>query len=249
MMQRYKIIVAYDGADYAGWQVQPTRLSVAQQLQHTFSEVFHRPLKMYGVSRTDAGVHALGQVAVFETDLSVDPQIMLTAWNARLPLAISIRSLDIVTPDFNPHAQIVEKVYHYHFFTSRPLPSVQHYGWHIYRPVDLGKLYDCLQVFVGTHNFRSFCTGDEHENTLRTIHHISVSWTPEYQAYRISVHGPKFLRHMIRRIVGASLHVACKPHLSPGILVKALAETNPQQSLPAAPAKGLMLYQVIYHKE
>lgn len=249
MMRNYKIIVAYDGTDYAGWQVQPTRLSVAQQLQNTFSEVFHRPLILRGVSRTDAGVHALGQVAVFKTDLNIDPQVMLHAWSARLPLTISIRNIDVVSPDFNPHAHIMEKIYHYHFFATRPLPFVQRYGWHIYRPVDLALLHDCLQTFVGTHDFRSFCTGDEHENTIRTIHRITLSWAPDYQAYRISVHGPKFLRYMIRRIVGASLYVACKTHLSPSILLKALDEKNPEQLFPTAPAKGLMLYQVIYHKE
>lgn len=245
-MRYYKIIVAYDGTDYAGWQVQPDHISIAQQLQNTFSEVFKRPLILYGVSRTDAGVHALGQVATFKTDLNISSEAMHKAWQARLPLDIAIRSLELVEPGYNPHAHILHKTYWYHFFQERPLPFFQRYGWYVRYPVNIEKLQECLQVFVGTHDFRSFCTGDEHEDTVRTIHAITVSWAPEYHAYRIAVQGPKFLRYMIRRIVGAAIFVASKPHLSVDTLIQALAEKNPEQTLPKAPAKGLMLYEVVY---
>lgn len=245
-MHTYKIIIAYDGTNYAGWQIQPDKMSVAQQLQDTFLEVFHKPLILYGVSRTDAGVHAWGQVATFKTDLHLHANAMMQAWQACLPADIMIRDLVPVDTSYNPHAAILHKEYRYHFFQTQPSPFVQRYGWHVRTSVDIQKLQECFQILVGTHDFRSFCTGDEHENTIRTIHTISVFWSPEYQAYAISVQGPKFLRYMIRRIVGAAIFVASKPHRSPDLLKQALAEKNPKQTLPKAPAKGLMLYEVVY---
>jgi tRNA pseudouridine38-40 synthase len=248
-MQRYKIIIAYDGTDYAGWQVQRHCSSIAQCLQDSFFQVFGSSIALRAVSRTDAGVHALGQVATFTTNLSVTPSRMFSAWNAYLPLSISIRSLEPVDLAYNPHASIEYKSYWYHFFLERPLPQVQRYGFFVRRPVNTTKLHDCLAVFLGTHDFRSFCTGDERNDTIRTIDEISIHLVPEYNGYRIAIKGPKFLRYMIRRIVGACLFVATKEELGVEVLIKALAEKNPAQKLPNAPAHGLMLHEVVYRKD
>lgn len=245
-MQSYKLIIAYDGTDYAGWQIQPNRLSVAEQLQNTFYEVFKKKIILYGVSRTDAGVHALGQVATFKTDLNIDVYAMHKAWNARLPMDISIRSLEHVEKNFNPHAHILYKTYMYHFFLERPLPMGSRYGIHVCQPINLEKLKRCLDVFVGTHDFRSFCTGDEHEDTVRIINAVSLTFVPEYNVYRIAVSGPKFLRYMIRRIVGAALCVASKSPMPISVLQETLEAKNPEHTLPKAAAKGLMLYEVVY---
>ena len=125
----------------------------------------------------------------------------------------------------------------------------QRFGWFYRYPVCMKKLHDALSVFIGTHDFRSFCTGDERADTVRTIDSVSVEWVPEFGAYRIAIRGPKFLRYMIRRIVGACLEVASRNHLPVSCLRKALDEKDPEQILPNAPAKGLMLHSIEYKQE
>lgn len=247
---RYKIVVAYDGTDYFGWQVQKEVPSVAQALQDTFLQVFNKPIALYGTSRTDAGVHAMGQIATFDVDLKIKPEKMLSAWTNILPADIIIRSLEPVAPDYNVHVQAVSKTYYYHFFLNRPLPFVQRYGWFYRFPVDLAKLQRCLTVFIGTHDFRSFCTGDEMgQDTVRRIDAATVTHIESLNMYRIAITGPKFMRYMIRRIVGACLEVASRPSLTERDIITVLEAKNPEHTLPNAPAKGLMLYKIVSHDE
>lgn len=250
-MQKYKIVVAYDGTDYYGWQKQNDERhlpTVCQALEDSFYAVFKQRVSIFGVSRTDAGVHAFGQVAQFCTDIQIDPQRMLAAWTNKLPSDISIRSLDPVERDFNLHHNIIHKIYQYHFFVARPLPIPQRFGLFYRFPVDIAKLQDALQVFVGTHDFRSYCTGDEREDTVRTIFSATVAEV-EPGCYRIEFCGPKFLRYMIRRIVGACLYVASRPDVDVSYLRIVLDEKNPEQIVPNAPAKGLILQSILYKEE
>jgi tRNA pseudouridine38-40 synthase len=249
-LHQYKLIIAYDGTDYHGWQMQYHCLSVTQVLQDTFKKVFFKDITIVGASRTDAGVHAVGQVATFTTDMVIDPIAMRKAWNSILPPSILIRSAERVDGSFHSQRNVKQKTYYYHFFSERPLPFLARYGWFFHRAVSLEKLRDCLQVFVGTHDFRSFCTlDDEQKNTIRTIDEISVAYISKFKVVRIRVRGHSFLHYMIRRIVGAALTVASHDHLDRSVLEKALAEKNPQQSLPKAPAQGLMLYKIKYQEE
>lgn len=248
MNYRYKIIVAYDGTDYYGWQVQQGLPSVAQTLQDSFSRVFKKEIVVLGASRTDAGVHALGQAALFSTDFLIDCQRLLFAWNNSLPSSITIRSIE-QDNFFNPFDNVLQKTYGYHFFLQRPLPLYHRFGLQVDPKIDIKKLEKCLQVFVGTHDFRSFCTGQAEEltsGTIRTIDSTSVDYLPRFKAYRITIKGQKFLRHMVRRISGACLEVASRPDKEIECLYKALALKNPAQILPNAPAKGLMLYTIDY---
>lgn len=245
----YKIIIAYDGTDFFGWQALPGLPTVAQTMQDLFAKVFNQQIMLRGVSRTDAGVHALGQVATFKTDLNIKLEQLVCAWNNVLPQSIVIQSCQYVADDFNIHAHVEQKTYQYHFFTNRPLPFTARYGWYFRYPVNLDKLKDCLQVFVGTHDFRSFCTGADKEfkrGTVRTIDSAEFEYVEQLQAYRITIKGHSFLRHMIRRIVGACLDVASSDELGVQTLHTALAEKNPAQQLPTAPAQGLVLCEVRY---
>lgn len=243
----YKIIVSYDGTDFSGWQLQPHAPSVIQALQDVFTRVFGSSIKILGASRTDAGVHALGQVAVFSTDLCMDLERMLNAWNDALPPSIVIRDLMKVSDDFHPMYGVQEKTYWYHFFLKRPLPFVERYGWFFRYPIDFNMLDQALQIFVGTHDFRSFCTGtDMGENTVRTINSIKVVYIKKFNAWRIEFKGPGFMRHMIRRIVGACMQVAAREDLTLDYLKDVLAEKNPKQMLVNAPAKGLCLVKIKY---
>jgi len=245
-MKKYKIIIAYDGTDYCGWQKQQCVPSVAQRLEDTFAQVFGKKISLMGVSRTDGGVHAMGQVASFRLDLGISKEKILFAWNNVLPPDIVIRSIEEIEYDRSIHKNIVSKTYHYHFFTKRPLPFVQRYGWFYRYHIDIEKLKKALKVFEGTHDFRSFCTGDERENTVRTIETIYLEYYARYNVHRIVVKGPKFLRYMIRRVVGAAIEVAARDSFDVSYLQKMLDEKDPEQILPNAPAKGLMLYKIKY---
>jgi tRNA pseudouridine38-40 synthase len=246
--QRYKMIVAYDGTDHEGWQVQPHGRSVANILQSTFAQTFKSDISLIGASRTDAGVHAFGQVAAFSTNISLDPEILCAIWNRKLPPSITICSMQDVGDSFNPRAYVAQKTYWYHIFTHRPLPFVSRYGYILKGTISINCLRKTLQMFVGTHDFRSFCTGWEVDNTIRTIDSIDVMYNHEWQAYRIIIKGKSFLRYMIRRIVGASLQVAMKQR-SLETVQQALADKNPEQALFNAPAQGLLLYQIDYERK
>ena len=246
-MKIYKLIIAYDGSDYSGWQAQDHKPSVATALNQAFKKVFKSDMRILGASRTDAGVHALGQVARIKTDLALSAEKLKWAWSNALPADISIRSLEQTDDIFNPFCNVIQKIYHYHFFTERPLPFIQRYGYFYPYKIDLDLLNTALQTFVGTHDFASFRSSEDvRENTIRTIDAISLEYVPRYKAYRITVIGQKFLRHMIRRIVGASLHVATKGFSALPLLQKILHARNPAHTLPNAPAQGLMLRKIIY---
>lgn len=245
-VKRYKIIVAYDGTEYAGWQIQVGQPTIAGVLQDTFRSVFHKDITILGASRTDAGVHALGQTAAFSTDLAMHTEQMMHAWQNRLPESILLRSLQEVSIDWNPRYPVKQKTYRYHFFTKRPSPFTARYGWYCHRPIDKEKLQQLLSFFVGTHDFRSFCTGTEYENTTRTIDHISFGYTKEWDAEYIEIKGPGFLRYMIRRIVGACIYVASRDKVKSAYVQTILDAKNPLHQLPTAPAKGLVLYEISY---
>ncbi len=244
----YKLIIAYDGTDYHGWQQQAhDQQTVAQVLQDTFHHVFKKKISVVGASRTDAGVHALGQPARFRLDVNIDPERMRKAWNSVLPTAFLIRSLERCDESFHPQNNVLQKTYYYHVFTERPLPMFARYGYYYRHHIDLEKLKKCLNVFIGTHDFRSFCTlYDDSKSTIRTIDSIDVIYIPRYKVYRIIVRGHSFLHFMIRRIVGACLEVASRADLDVSELEFQLARKSPDQILPKAPAQGLMLYIIRY---
>lgn len=243
---KYVLLISYDGTDYHGWQTQHHCVTVSGKLMDAFNDAFAMPVSLQGASRTDAGVHALGQVAHLETDLDLDQDIIKKAWNGRLPRDIMIRNLIKGPDDFHALKNVQEKVYHYHFFLERPLPFIARYGMVCRMRVDFDKLYEGLQIFVGEHDFRSFCTGDEQESTIRTITSIEIVYLKKFKVYRVIVRGKSFLRYMIRRLVGAALDCAMRPSKSIDALRNALEEKNPQQQLPTAPPQGLLLRKITY---
>lgn len=244
----YKVIIAYEGTNYYGWQEQEDVPTVCGTLKNSFKETFNQDISIVGASRTDAGVHAHGQVARIRTTLRIDPDHLATIWNRTLPEDIVIRSIHIVDETFHPQNNVEEKTYVYKVFTKKPLPTHQRFGLFYDFPVNMEKLHDALQLFVGTHDFRSFCTGYDMKSTIRTINSITLKQFnyDEHEGFDIIFKGESFLRYMIRRLVGASLEISSKNHLNLAILEKALAEKNPQQSLKTAEPKGLMLYSITY---
>lgn len=248
-MTAYKIIVAYDGTAYHGWQWQNHNITVVQVLQDCFESVFKQKISISGASRTDAGVHALGQVATFTLAMQIAPETLKFAWNNALPDDILIKDVSIVPEGFNPRHNVLSKTYKYYFFTQRPMPLVQHCGWYFKRPLDFDELYKALQILVGEHDFRSFCTGYDMKSTIRTIHSIDLEYDEAMQAHIIIIKGPGFLRYMIRRIVGACLTVASRDEFTHLDVKIALDKKDPEQTLPNSPSKGLLLYEIFYEAD
>lgn len=249
-MQKFKIIIAYDGTDFSGWAVQPYKITIASTLEKTFYKIFNQEITILGASRTDAGVHAFGQVAQFHAELSIPNEAIKKAWNDLLPSGIHIRSLERVGPDFNPCRNVKQKTYYYVLFLKKPLPFVARFGWHyqFIHFVDLEKFYACLQLYVGEHDFASFCkVEDEKKSTIRRIDSISVKKLDRWSALLICIKGKSFLHFQIRRMIGYALDVARRKDLTIDYLQSVIDSKNPQQTLLKAEGKGLCLRKVIYH--
>lgn len=245
-MRRYRVLIAYDGTDYHGWQAQPGLPTVAHALQDGFKRVFNKSIKMLAASRTDAGVHALGQCASFDSEPFIDPDTLRKAWNHVLPADIHIRDVRMVEPTFNLF-EAEKKIYYYHFFLDRPLPGMSRYGWYYTKKINVDRLRSALAQFVGTHDFRAFSTGDDRgDDTIRTIDSIELTYFSRFKMYRVAVVGKKFLHHMVRRIVGGALAIASRPNVPVEYVGELLAQKKSCSSLTNAPAHGLVLYKIIY---
>lgn len=245
-MKPYTIVVAYDGTDYHGWQEQKDQSTIAGVLQASFKKVFGHEIKTVGASRTDSGVHAMGQVARFYTDRAIDCKTMLRSWNGALPRDISIVSLEPTQEGFHPQHNVVEKYYYYYFVLERPLPFDARYVYYHSQKIDLKKMELCLQRFVGEHDFFAFSTGDCPKGTICKVDSISLEFKPEHNAYRITVRGKRFLHHMVRRIVGASLKIASRDDRFVDEITQALEKRKINHRFPTAPASGLLLCRIIY---
>lgn len=251
-MKTYKIIVAYDGTDYCGWQIQLQHPSVAEKLQKSWEGIFNQPIKIIGASRTDTGVHALGQVAKFSASIPTKLDIEQTRiiWNKHLPSSILIRHMTEAAPNFHPCFHVKQKTYWFTIFLRKPLPLIARYGWH-YRlvdDVDLATFQRCLNLYKGTHDFGSFCKIEEdHVKTIRTIDDLSVTYLKHYHALVVSIKSAGFARFQIRRMIGYALDVSRNPKTALDCLRSIINNPNPQQTLTKADACGLCLRKVVYH--
>lgn len=249
-MNTYKLILSYDGTAYQGWQVQPVAPTVAGTLANIFKKVFNHEVVILGASRTDAGVHALGQVVRVRTPLTIDPIKLKEAWNNALPNDIMIRDVQRVE-QFHPHVGVVQKTYWYHLFTKRPLPHLARYGWwapEITMHVDWDQFEKALQQFVGTHDFSAFARiEDERKDPQRTVDAITVTRLPEYDAVRVQISGKTFLQYQIRRMIGAALRVIPGSGVTTELLAELLHTPRmaPSASLKAG-AQGLCLHSIKY---
>lgn len=248
-MSTYRLHIAYDGTAYNGWQKQPKLPSVEGALVSVSRRVFKIEPIVLGASRTDAGVHALGQVVRFKIDLTLTPEKLAFALNNSLPDDILIRKAELVPDDYCPHNHVAHKIYYYHIFTQKPLPYAARYGWYYPQVFDEVLFRQALTVFVGTHDFRSFCSvEDTREDMVRTVDTIQLTYLKRFNAYRVTVVGEKFLRHMIRRMVGAAITVATQGSgYTLENLKTILHNKNPHHTLPNAPGKGLVLARITYH--
>jgi tRNA pseudouridine38-40 synthase len=249
MLNRYKITIAYDGTDFCGWQAQPHDPTISVCMQEVFYKTFGEKISLVGASRTDTGVHALGQVVVFSTKLSLSPERLILAWNEHLPKSILIRSIRIVPESFDVYSNVYQKVYYYHLFLHQPIPFISRYGWYFrfINLVDWNKFSQALSLYIGTHDFSSFCKiRDCEKNPIRTIDRITLTKLSRWNIMRVTVRGRSFLRFQIRRMIGYALDVAWRKDLSVNYLKGVLENPNSQQTLLKAEAAGLCLRKVVY---
>ena len=251
-MHAYKITIAYDGSDFFGWQIQADQPTVTSTLCNTFKKTFGEEISMIGASRTDAGVHALGQIALFRSNITVCEQKMRDAWNNALPQSIRIRTLEKADESFHPCKNVKQKTYWYILFLKPPLPLVARYGWYypFMKRVDLNKFYQALKLYEGTHNFTSFCRiEDKQKNPIRSIDSITVKKWTHMNTLLVSIKGQSFLRFQIRRMIGYALDVAQRTDLPVEYIQELLDNPHPQQRLIKADGSGLCLRKVIYYDQ
>ncbi len=206
-MKRVKLTVAYDGTNYHGWQIQPNGNTIEEELNRHLSELLKEEIKVTGASRTDAGVHALGNVAVFDTKAKMPAEKISYALNTRLPADIRIQDSSEVAADFHPRFCDTVKTYEYRILNRRfPDPTKRLYSFFYYYPLDVQRMKEGAAYLVGEHDFRAFCTmKPELENTVRTIYSLDVEKTGDMIVLRVT--GSGFLYNMVRIITGTLLRV------------------------------------------
>lgn len=245
-MKRVKLTVAYDGTNYCGWQVQPNGLAVQEVLNQTLSELLGEKILTIGASRTDAGVHALGNVAVFDTESRIPADRISYAMNTRLPADIKIRESREVSLDFHPRFQQTIKTYEYKIYNNRfPDPTKRLYTHFHYYPLDVEKMQEGAEYLIGEHDFKSFSTfKPEVESTVREIYSLTVNRSQE-DVITIRICGNGFLYNMVRIIAGTLLRVG-GGYYPPQQVENILAGKNRDLAGETARPEGLTLVKIEY---
>ena len=218
-MKRVGLVVAYDGTNYSGWQIQPNGITIQGVLNDALTDLLGEKIEIMGASRTDAGVHALGNVAVFDTNTRIPGEKISYALNQRLPEDIRIQLSEEVEPDFHPRYCDSEKTYEY--------------------KLDVDKMREATSYLIGRHDFASFCgTGAQVKSTVRTLTGIDI-WR-DGDVVTIRVKGEGFLYNMVRIIAGTLIQVG-NGQYPPERVKKILDACDRSVSGPTAPAHGLTL--------
>ncbi|HJC58350.1 MAG TPA: tRNA pseudouridine(38-40) synthase TruA [Candidatus Eisenbergiella intestinipullorum] len=239
-MRRIMLTVAYDGTGYHGWQRQPDKNSIEDVLDECLTKLLKEPVRVIGASRTDAGVHALGNVAVFDTQARMEAEKFSYALNQRLPEDIRIRASREVPADFHPRKTDSVKTYEYHILNEAfPNPVERLYRYFCYVPLDERLMQHAAALLEGEHDFQSFCSaGAQVESTVRTIYECSVR--RDGTRLSIRVRGNGFLYNMVRIIAGTLMEVG-RGKYPPDRVREILAAKDRRMAGPTAPAKGLIL--------
>ncbi|NLY54604.1 MAG: tRNA pseudouridine(38-40) synthase TruA [Firmicutes bacterium] len=243
-----KLLVEYDGTDWHGWQIQPNAPTIQGELEAAILRVTGEPRRVTGSSRTDAGVHAAGQVCNFYTTSRIPTERIPYALNANLPPSIVVLQAEEVAPEFHARYDAVGKRYIYEII-NRPLPSAlrRRYSYHVARPLDLAAMHRAAAMLQGEHDFAAFqAAGSSVQNTVRNLSHLSVR---EVQPGRllICVEGNGFLYNMVRILVGTLVWVG-SGRLGPEAMPQILRSRDRSQAGPTAPPQGLCLEKVFYDR-
>jgi tRNA pseudouridine38-40 synthase len=259
MSRNIKLVLAYDGTDFAGWQVQPDQNTIQGTLAAAIERITSEQVLAQGSGRTDAGVHALAQVATFPTNSPIPPQNLVIALNDTLPAAIRVLSAEQVDSEFHPRASAKAKTYRYRVFRDAVCsPFLARYVYHHPYPLDEAPMTGAAKHIVGEHDFSSFAAADpdrtrriqeangdeDGPSNVRTI--FSSEFRREGAELIYEVKGDGFLHHMVRNLVGTFLLVG-KGSLAPADIVPIMESRNRSAAGPTAPASGLYLVSVEYN--
>jgi tRNA pseudouridine38-40 synthase len=247
-MRRIRITVAYDGTNYHGWQVQPGLPAIQSELERVLSEIDSRPVQVAGSGRTDAGVHATGQVAAFDLANRLPCANLKKAMNRVLPADIRILDASEAAAGFHPRYQAVAKTYEYRIWRTEVCPPMRRlYCFHFPYRLDEAAMAGAAGLLVGEHDFSAFAASDPKDelgrSKVRTVFDSTLAREGDELVYR--VRGSGFLKHMVRMIVGTLIE-AGKGNLDTGAMVARLQAGYAGKAGPAAPARGLCLVSVEY---
>lgn len=247
-MKRVRLIVSYDGTNYCGWQIQNNGITVEEVLNHALTDLCREEITVIGASRTDSGVHALGNVAVFDTNSRIPGEKFSFALNQRLPDDIRIQRSDEVADDWHPRFQDTVKTYEYCFLNRRiPDPMRRLYSYFIYYPMDVENMQKAADYLIGEHDFKSFCTPrTQVRSTVRTIYDLTL--TKEGDEIRMRITGNGFLYNMVRIIAGTLARVGTGLY-TPERVKEILEAKDRNVSGPKAPPQGLTLISIAYPAE
>jgi tRNA pseudouridine38-40 synthase len=253
-MRYFKLTIAYDGTDFHGWQIQADKPTIQGEIVHVLERLTQERVLLHGTGRTDAGVHALGQVASFRTSSALSAEEFQRALNALLPVTIRIVGAEEVGPDFNARWSACGKTYKYRLYRGKVVPPMLwRYVLHYPFPLDEDAMRDATARFVGTHDFSAFAasTGSEDDDRERSmereIYSTELVRSPDNEELVFTVKGRSFLRYMVRKMVGTLLEVG-RGRLTPEDIDRLYELKDRSKSGPTVPAQGLVMVEV-QHKE
>ena len=248
-MPTFKLTLAYDGTDFCGWQAQPGPRTVQGELEAAWKEITGELVRVTAASRTDSGVHALGQVVGIDSETALRPDELLGGINAKLPADVLLRNIEPAVDDFHATHDSTGKRYRYRIHNDRLRPLFDRGRvWHVPQPLDTDAMHTAGQAIVGTHDFAAFqAVGSPRESTVRTIHSLAVSRGEGDEAAQVTieVRGDGFLYNMVRIIAGSLVDVGAGRR-DARFLAEALASCDRTQAGMTAPAQGLVLVEVEY---
>ena len=242
---RVRLTISYDGTNYCGWQIQKNGITVEEIINRELTDLLKEDIAVIGASRTDSGVHAMANIAVFDTNTKIPAEKISFALNQRLPDDIRIQKSEQVADDFHPRYCNSTKTYEYKILNRRfPDPLKRLYTHFVYMPLDVDKMKKAAEYIVGEHDFASFCNvRADVESTVRTIESVEIKREEEEIVIRIAGNG--FLYHMVRIIAGTLIRVG-RGFYAPERVKEILDAKERTQAGVTAPPQGLVLAEIRY---